>query len=74
MEQYEKYEQQIDKLTQDKISFALEQLEKVKEKALHFYVNDTPKLTGYYIDVNEIDNQIKQLKEEKKLTHQYEDK
>lgn len=50
---------------QDKISFCIERLEKVKEKALHFYVNDTPKLTGFYIDVNEIDNQIKQLKEVK---------
>lgn len=50
---------------QDKISLALEQLEKVKDKALHFYVNDTPKLTGYYVDINEIDNQIKQLKEQK---------
>ena len=50
---------------QDKISFALERLEKVKDKALHFYVNDTPKLTGYYVDINEIDNQIKQLKEMK---------
>ncbi len=49
----------------DKISFAIQQLEKVKEKALHFYVNDTPKLTGFYIDINEIDNQIKQLKEMK---------
>lgn len=53
---------------QDKISFTIEQLEKVKEKALHFYVNDTPKLTGFYIDINEIDNQIKQL------THHHEDK
>ena len=55
----------ISKVKQDKISFAVEKLEKVKEKALHFYVNDTPKLTGFYIDVNEIDNQIKQLKEMK---------
>lgn len=53
---------------QDKISFAVERLNKVKEKALHFYVNDTPKLTGFYVDVNEIDNQINQL------THQHEDK
>ena len=47
---------------------AIEQLNKVKEKALHFYVNDTPKLTGFYVDVNEIDNQIAEL------THQHEDK
>lgn len=50
------------KLKTIKTNFALEQLEKVKEKALHFYVNDTPKLTGFYIDVNEIDNQINELK------------
>ena len=48
--------------------FSLEELEKLKEKALHFYVNDTPKLTGFYVDVNEIENQINQL------THQHEDK
>ena len=51
---------------QEKISFAIEQLVKVKEKALHFYVNDTPKLTGFYVDVNEIDNQIEELKKEMK--------
>ena len=53
----------IEHKNKTKINFAIEQLEKVKEKALHFYVNDTPKLTGFYIDINEIDNQIKQLKE-----------
>lgn len=42
----------------------IEELEKVKEKALHFYVNDTPKLTGFYVDVREIDSQIKSLKGE----------
>lgn len=53
---------------QDKISFAIAELEKVKGKALHFYVNDTPELTSFYVDVKEIDNQIK------RLTHQREDK
>ena len=51
------------KLKTIKTNFALEQLEKVKEKALHFYVNDAPELTSFYGDVKEIDNQIKQLKE-----------
>lgn len=55
----------IEHKNKTKISFAVEQLEKVKEKALHFYVNDTPKLTGFYIDVDEIDNQIEELKKEK---------
>ena len=53
---------------QDKISFAIAELEKVKEKALHFYVNDTPELTSFYVDVKEIDNQIK------RLTNKHEDK
>ena len=35
---------------QGKISFAIGQLKKVKENALHFYVNDTPKLTGFYFE------------------------
>ena len=50
------------KLKTIKTNFALEQLEKVKEKALHFYVNDAPELTSFYVDVKEIDNQIKELK------------
>ena len=52
------------KLKTIKTNFALEQLEKVKEKALHFYVNDAPELTSFYVDVKEIDNQIKSLKGE----------
>ena len=43
---------------------AISELEKVKEKAFHFYVNDTPELTSFYVDVKEIDNQIKSLKGE----------
>lgn len=58
------YEGNTKRKDQDKISFCIEQLEKVKDKALHFYVNDTPKLTGFYIDVNEINNQIEELKKE----------
>lgn len=67
-EKWQKLYDETCNLNQDKTSFAIEQLEKVKEKALHFYVNDTPKLTGFYVDVNEIENQINQL------THQHEDK
>ena len=52
------------KLKTIKTNFALEQLEKVKEKALHFYVNDAPELASFYVDVKEIDNQIKSLKGE----------
>ena len=52
------------KLKTIKTNFALEQLEKVKEKALHFYVNDAPELTSFYVDVKEIDSQIKSLKGE----------
>ena len=52
------------KLKTIKTNFALEQLEKVKEKALHFYVNDAPELTSFYVDVKEIDNQIKSLRGE----------
>ena len=54
--------------SQAKTDFAIEMLEKVKEKALTFYVNDTPDLTGFYVDTKEIDQQIKEL------THQHEDK
>ena len=57
MEQYEKYEQQIDKLTQDKISFAVEQLEKVKDWANDYYGEYSASVITNYID-----NQIKQLK------------
>ena len=52
------------KLKTIKTNFALEQLEKVKEKALHFYVNDAPELTSFYVDVKEVDNQIKSLRGE----------
>ena len=41
---------------------AISELENLKEKAFHFYVNDTPELTSFYVDVKEIDNQIKELK------------
>ena len=61
MEQYEKYEQQIDKLTQDKISFAVEQLEKVKEFVNDFYGEYSASVT-----TNFIDNQIASLKKEMK--------
>ena len=54
----------IKQLKQAQKQLAIEELEKVKEKALHFYVNDTPKLTGFYVDVKEIDNQIKAVKGE----------
>lgn len=43
---------------------AISELENLKEKAFHFYVNDTPELTSFYVDVKEIDNQIKSLKGE----------
>ena len=70
MEQYEKYEQQIDKLTQDKISCCIEQLEKVKEFFLEEH-RDEEMDTDYIItkDAGEIADylldQIKQLKEVK---------
>lgn len=51
-------------LKQSQKQTAIEELEKVKEKALHFYVNDTPKLTSFYVDVKEIDSQIKSLRGE----------
>lgn len=51
-------------LKQEQKQLAISELEKVKEKALHFYVNDTPKLTSFYVDVKEIDSQIKSLKGE----------
>ena len=50
---------------QDKISFAVEQLRLLKEKGLHFLVQNTEKLSGFYVDIEEIDNQIKELKEGK---------
>lgn len=50
---------------QSQKQLAIEELEKLKEKAFHFYVNDTPELTSFYVDVKEIDNQIKSLKGEK---------
>lgn len=51
-------------LKQSQKQLAISELEKLKEKALHFYVNDTPKLTSFYVDVKEIDSQIKSLKGE----------
>lgn len=69
MEQYEKYEQQIYKLTKDKISFAVEQLEKVKEFFLEEH-RDEEMDTNYIItkDAGEIADylldQIKSLKGE----------
>lgn len=51
-------------LEQSQKQLAISELEKLKEKALHFYVNDTPKLTSFYVDVKEIDSQIKSLKGE----------
>ena len=57
MEQYEKYEQQIDKLMQDKISFAIAELEKVKE-----FVNDIYGEYSASVTTNFIDNQINELK------------
>lgn len=56
-----------DQLKQSQKQLAIEELEKVKEKALHFYVNDTPKLTGFYVDVKEIDSRIKSLKGEETI-------
>lgn len=50
----------IEQANQDKISFAVEQLEKVKEEFDCIYSNDT--YTPYQI-ADKIDNQIKQLKE-----------
>lgn len=49
---------------QSQKQLAIEELEKLKEKAFHFYVNDTPELTSFYVDVKEIDNQIKSLRGE----------
>lgn len=46
---------------------AIEELEKLKEKAFHFYVNDTPELTSFYVDVKEIDSRIKSLKGEETI-------
>lgn len=70
MEQYEKYEQQIDKLTQDKISFAVEQLEKVKElfESCWDYYFDIGELCDKYLFYDKIDQLIAEL------THQHEDK
>ena len=58
------YQEEIRQLKQSQKQLAIEELEKAKEKALHFYVSDTPELTSFYIDVKEIDNQIKSLKGE----------
>ena len=61
-------ENEIDKLTQDKISLALEQLEKVKENIKKLPITDYD-FSGnfekmYKQDaIRQIDNQIKQLKE-----------
>lgn len=64
--EWQKVNQKLEKADQEKISFCIEQLEKVKEKAIK------PKDYGWcdkYKDcwdiVMEIDNQIKQLKEMK---------
>ena len=65
MEQYEKYEQQIDKLTQDKISFAVEQLEKVKDYFIEGYAVCKNFSDFYWNFTEQIDNQINQLKEGK---------
>ncbi len=56
---------QLKEKEQDKISFCIEQLEKVKEKIADFEYEDI-----FYFDkfIEYIDNQIKQL------THQHEDK
>ena len=67
MEQYEKYEQQIDKLTQDKISFCIERLEQIinlfepyenEEKDTILCANNGISFLEY------IDNQIEELKKE----------
>ena len=57
-------EKENQQLKQSQKQLAISELEKVKEKAFHFYVNDTPELTSFYVDVKEIDNQIKSLKGE----------
>ena len=54
----------IKQLKQAQKQLVISELEKLKEKALHFYVNDTPKLTSFYVDVKEIDSRIKSLKGE----------
>ena len=63
-EQNTRLVQENQQLKQSQKQLAIEELEKAKEKALHFYVSDTPELTSFYIDVKEIDNQIKSLKGE----------
>ena len=54
----------LEQIKQSQKELAISELKKLKEKALHFYVNDTPKLTSFYVDVKEIDSQIKSLKGE----------
>lgn len=76
MKQYEKYEQQIDKLTQDKISFAVEQLEKAKENVLKYetmyfqFLQSGAKIPVYCVEnfrvKQTIDNQMEELKKEMK--------
>ena len=54
----------LEQIKQSQKELVISELEKLKEKALHFYVNDTPKLASFYVDVKEIDSQIKSLKGE----------
>lgn len=65
MEQYEKYEQQIDKLMQDKISFAVEQIVKTKETLIKFLQDEGFYENEWYDLFDKIDNQINELKGEK---------
>lgn len=60
----EKLKKENQQLKQSQKELAISELEKLKEKALHFYVNDAPKLASFYVDVKEIDSQIKSLKGE----------
>ena len=60
--EWQKVNQKLEKADQDKISFAIEQLEKVKETFI--WGKDNGYLTPENA-VNIIDNQIKQLKEGK---------
>ena len=76
------FENLEEKVNQDKISFAIEQLEKVKENIKKTPITDFD-LSGnfekmYKQDaIRQIDNQINELKgkvKDKQLTHQHEDK
>lgn len=66
--EWQKANYKLEKADQDKISFAVEQLEKVKEKANEKQELDWGmgfRYKDYWDIVAEIDNQIKQLKEMK---------